>query len=269
MSDTGTGPDSHILVAHGTVAEIDTRASAGAGDQLTLAPGAGSVGLATDAARKPVSLTLLNRAANRRESATVSTTTYHGGADSISFASSARGLVIRHHGPATTLTIKLAVAGGGSVPSVFQSTKVHVPANTTASIPRIHWGSLGTSPVRLRVGNRTRVIQNRLRRLSRLSITSLRSTRPVAHSVSLALHLAPHRLPPATQISFQWVVRRGTSVIATHTMLAGRRSRSARYTLTTPQGGSYRVTATATPVRTSGIAEQAARPAVRTLAFAG
>ena len=140
-------------MSHGALAEIDTQASAGTSDQLILAPGGGSAGFSTNASSKPVALTLLGDSAHRRKVVTVTTTGFRSGSDSVSFAGS--GLVIRHRGAATTLTIELAVSGARTVPATFLTGRVQLPANATARIASVDWASLGTSPLRLNVGART------------------------------------------------------------------------------------------------------------------
>jgi hypothetical protein len=263
VKDTGTGSDTHVLMAHGALAEIDTQANAGSSDQLTLAPAGSGARFATDASRKPVTLTLMGAFSHRREAATVTTTSFRGGSDSVAF--SGGGLVLRHRGAATTLTMRLAVSGAGTVPTTFLTGPVPVPANGTARIARVNWASLGTSSLRLSVGGRALVLRNRLSRLPRVSIVSLRAKRLAGHRVALAVQLARHSLPGDAQLSLQWTLRRRSKAIATTTQLVNGRTRSATYTAAAQPGTSYRGTVTVTALRTRGIAQDASQPATRSV----
>jgi hypothetical protein len=263
IRDNGSGPDTHVLMAHGMLAEIDTRANPGSQDQLTLAPGGSGAGFATDASSKPLALTMLGGFGHRRESATVTTTGFHGGSDNIALAGG--GLVIRHRGAATALTIRLAVSGAGTLPATFESGRVHLPANGTARIAHVNWAGLGRSLLRLRLGGRAVVLRNRLPRLPRLSILSLRAKRLRGARVGLIVRLARRRLPRDTQLLLQWTLRRGTKVAAAYTQLLSGHTRTASYTAAVPPPGGYRATVAVTALRTSGIAQDASRPVTHTL----
>lgn len=285
VTGTGAGADTHTLLGPGFVGQIDTQASHGVSDTLTLTPGGGTVGFSTQAAHKPLTLTLLTDAGPERRSAQISTTSFAGPGDAVAFADSSHtGLSFTHHGRATTFSLTLSAQGPRSAPSVFQSGPLRIGAGAHVRVGSIHWSALGGSTLRVTIGRRTLLVHNRARPTRLATIKRLSAKRGRGGSVSLTIAAQIARMPAGAQLEFTWIVRGAGHVVATHA--------EPGQMLTTPQchvhgicarpgypqtasysfafrpkrAGRYSLTGTVTVVTIHGVTQNASR-ASRTLSF--
>jgi len=266
ITGTGAGPDTHTLIGHGFAGQIDTQASNGVKDTLALLPGGGQVGFSTDAAHKPLTLTLIGSAAKERHTAQISTTSFRGPGDALAFTGGQNGLSFSHHGAATTFSLTLSGLGPRSAPSVFQSGPLHIAAGASAHIGAIHWSLLAGSSVRVTIGAHTIVVRNRLRVPHLASVKTLSAKKGRHGTVSLSIAAALHRLPAGGQLAFVWTVRSGGRVVARHAAVLGAGKTSASYTFTPAHKGRFTLTGTVVVVTISGVA-QSTSEASRNLKF--
>ncbi len=266
ISDTGTGPDTHTLIGHGFAGQIDTQASTGGKDTLALLPGGGQVGFSTEAAHKPLTLTLVAAASNERRTAQISTTSFAGPGDTLAFTAGQSGLAFTHHGGATTFSLTLSGLGPRSAPSIFQSGPLHIAAGATAHIGAIRWSSLAGSSIRVTIGGRTIVVHNRLRASRLASVKTLSAKKGRHGTVSLTIAAALHHAPAGAQLAFIWTVQSGGRVLARHTALERAGRTSASYTFKPAHKGRFTLTGTVVVVTISGVAQTTSK-ASRRLTF--
>jgi hypothetical protein len=288
IADTGSGPDTHTLLGAGFVGQIDTQAAPGTQDSLTLDSSTGKVGFATQAAHKPLTLTLGESVGGERRTAQIATTSFNGPGDALSFTGSHTGLTFTHHGAATTFILTLSAAGPHGAPAVFQSGPLRISARATASIGSIRWSALTGSRVRVRIGRRTLTVRSHLHTKALASIKSLHAKKGHGGTVSLGITAKVDRLPAGAELAFTWVVRSGRHIVATHaelgrtlnynecfkgTHLQGICARPTypqstlyTYAFKPPHKGSYTLTGTVTVVTINGITQSASN-ASRTLRF--
>jgi hypothetical protein len=266
VTGTGAGPDTHTMIGRGFAGQIDTQASKGVKDALTLSPGSGEVGFATKSARKPLTLTLVDGVPRERRTAQIATTSFGGAGDALSFTGSHGGLTFIHHGGATTLSLALSALGPKSAPAVFQSGPLHIGAGASVRIGGIRWDSLTGSTLLIRIGRRTIVVHNRARSPLLASIKTLHAKKGRHGTVSLTIFAALHRLPTGAQLAFAWTVRSGGHVVASHAVLKPLGTRSASYTFKPKRKGRYTLTGTVAVVTISGVTESTSSTS-RTLNF--
>jgi hypothetical protein len=211
---TGSGADSYTLLGSSLIARIGTRAAKGVTDQLTLKPSANTIGFSTTAAHTPVALTMTGTAGGAAHTATVATTSFRGGGDTLSFNGSHTSLTFAHKGLATTFTIVLSSLQHNGAPSSFSSGPLRIGAGQAAQIGGVSWSGLAGGSLRVRIGGHTFTVANhlhlaRLARIARVKATHGR------HGVTLAVTARLARLPRGATVAFVWVVRSGGRIVAT------------------------------------------------------
>jgi hypothetical protein len=287
VTGTGTGPDTHTLLGPSFAGQISTQAAKGVSDTLTLSPSGGTLGFSTQAAHKPLTLTLLGTAGKERRSAQIATTSFAGAGDSAAFTGGQSGLSFTHHGRATTFSLTLSAQGPHSAPAVFQSGSLHVGVGAHVRVGAIRWSGLAGSALRVTIGRHTLTVRNRLHVPRLASIAKLAAKKGSQGTVALTIDAKLNHLPAGEQVAFVWTVRSGHRVVATHAMLGSLLSgsqcdaaivhgicaipkylRPAIYTFTfkPPRHGSYTLTASVTAITISGVTQSASR-ATRTLRF--
>jgi hypothetical protein len=252
VEGTGGGSDTHTLLGHGVIGEIDTQASKGVKDTLTLTPGAGEVGFSTQAQRKPLRLTLTAVVAKESRVAAISTTSFGGRGDSMAFTRAQRAVTLTHHGGATTFSVVLSAVGPRTLPVVFKSGPLRIGAGATARLEDIHWGALGRSAVRVRIGGRTFLLHNHARSAHSASIATLRAR--IHHGrASVTIVRTRRRLPAGSTLAFSWMVRTGGHVVAAHSVEQSAGTYSATYKFKPKRKGRYEVTGTVTVITINGV----------------
>ncbi len=251
VTGTGTGTDTHTFTGQGFTAQVGTRAAPGVADKLTLDP-AGGAGFTTDAASKPLTLTLLEAPGNDHRTAEITTTSFKGAGDSLSFTGAGSGLSFVHHGRATTFSITLSGQSPASTPGVFQSGPLPIGAGQTAQISSIKGDSLTGSALKVSIGGHTLTVRNRYHPAQLTRIISLKATKTGKRAVSLTIRAALHQLPAGAQVTFGWAVQRRGYVVATHALLAPAGTNTARFTFTANHPGRYQLTATVTVITPTG-----------------
>jgi hypothetical protein len=264
ITDTGNGADTHTILGHGFGALVGTSAVRGSVDKLKLSPN--GAGFATNAARKPLSLTLVAAAGSSRRVAGVSTTSFNGAGDTLSFTGGRRGLAFVHRGAGTTFRITLSGLDSRHVPQLFESGRLHIGRGGTALIGGIQWGSLQGSQIRLRLGGRTLVVRNRFHVAQLAAISSLHAQLLHKRAVALRITAARRILPAGALIAYTWIVRRDGRTISSHSVVGRVGVRSASFTFHAERTGSYVLTAAVTVVTIRGVAQSTSR-ATRTLRF--
>jgi hypothetical protein len=285
VTGTGSGPDTHTLLGPSSAGQISTQATKGVSDTLTLSPTGGTLGFSTQAAHKPLTLTLLSIAGQERRSAQIATTSFAGAGDSAAFTGGQNGLSFVHHGRATTFSLTLSAQGPHSAPAVFQSGPLHLGAGAHVRVGAIRWSRLAGSTLRVTIGRHALTVRNRLRAPRLASIYSLAAKKGSKGTVTLAITAKLKSPPAGDQIAFAWIVRSGRRVVATHAMLGrilqdcprngnhiiGVCANSygpATYTFAfkPPRHGSYTLTASVTSITINGVTQSASRT-MRTLRF--
>lgn len=266
VTGTGAGPDTHTLIGHDFAGQIDTTSANGAKDTLTLVPGAGEIGFATQLARKPLTLMLVGALSKERRTAQISTMSFRGPGDMLAFTGSQNGLTFTHHGTATTFSLTLSGLGPRSAPTVFQSGPLHIGANESARIGAIRWSSLGSSTVRMTIGGRSIVVANHARSAHLASIRTLTAKRGRRGTVSLTIATGRRHLPTGARLAFVWTVRSAGRLVSTHAQVAAANARSASYTFKPKGRGHFTLTAVVVVVTISGVT-QSSSEATRKLTF--
>ncbi len=216
---TRSGADSYTLLESGLVAQIDTHASRGVADQLTLRPSANTIGFSTEAADEPVTLSLTGPAAGgAQHNAAVTTTSFHGAGDTMSFTGSHSTVTFVHHGRATTFKIELSSLQHNGSPSNFSSGPLRIGAGQTAHITGVRWSNLIGSTLRVRIGRRTLTVANRARALKLARIARLSAVAGRHGAITLSINARTRRLPRGAAVALVWLVRRGHHLIATHAL---------------------------------------------------
>jgi hypothetical protein len=268
VTETGRGTDTHTFLGPGFVAQVSTPATRGTTDTLTLAPGDGA-GLATSAASKPVSITLIAAHGNGDRTAQVSTTAARGAGIMASFNAARSALTFVNHGQATTFKISLSDTEPSATPATFTSGPIRIGEDGTATIESIKWSSLTDSTLKVKAGRRTMTIRNTYRPAILASVASLKAGKVHHRKIVLSIRDKTRKLPAGTQIAFTWIIRRGRKIIARHSLLTAPSTRTARYTFTARTPGRYTVTAAVTAVVLSGITATTRPSPSRTLKFRG
>ena len=145
-------------------------------DKLTLDPAAGA-GFATTAPSKPLTLKLIGAMGKDRRTVEITTTSFSGAGDLLSFTDSSSGLSFIHNGPATTFTISLWSQGPTSAPTLFQSDPLPIGAGETARLDSIQWDLLTDTTLKVTSGGRTVTVANRLPPPRSATIDSLQVTK--------------------------------------------------------------------------------------------
>jgi hypothetical protein len=262
IAGTGSGPDTYSLVGGRSVAEIGTTASKGSHDELTLDPGANTLGFSTDAARAPVTMTLLDGPGEVRHTTQVRTTSFRGGSDTL--VDSANGPLLKHRGPATTFTFSVTSVQPDGPPATFESGPLDIGANQSASVTDVDWDALAAGTVRVTIGRHTITLHNhmqppRLATIRRLRAEPVKPRERATTAVSLTVSGLLRR-PPAreeTTAAILWTVSRvgGHKVVARHTMPVSARPGpvTAAWKFDAPRAGHYTLAASIDVVSTNGI----------------
>ena len=264
VTDTGRGPDTHTILGHGFAAQLSTTAEHGGLDRLSV--DASGAGFRTNAASKPLDVTLIGAAGKARHVAEVRTTSFRGAGDMLAFTHGRDGLELTHRGKSTMFTITLSALGPHAVPETFTSGPLRIAAGAKAQIGAIRWNSLARSSIRVTVAGRTRLVRNRRHRPHLASIASLTAKKASKGSVSLRLATHLRRLPAGAQLALLLVVRRNGRKLASHLVLSQTPTTAAGFTFHASRRGRYTVTGVASVTTVRG-ATQSSSSAMRTLHF--
>lgn len=267
---TGAGPDAHTLLGSGFIGQIDTRATRGVKDDLTLRPGAGAIGLTTDASRVPLTLTTMGAVRGGWHTVQVTTTSFRGGGDSLTLDHGGNGATFVHKGSATTVSVTLSAIARNSMPASFQSRPLRVGRGQSVQITGARWQDLAGSTLRIRIGGRTFTVANRLRvgRLAAIAALSAKRTRGGQYTLSIRGQLK--KLPRTAHVAFMWVVRRGRRAVGTHALVLERSGGTIvrTWAFKPPRPGRYTFTASVVVVTIHGALASSSRTS-RSVAFKG
>lgn len=220
----GAGAFSAAVLNSRLTALVQGTTRPGATDRITLDGRAGSLTFAAGAGAKPIVATLVSRTgATSARTVTLRTTSFAGGADSLSIT---RGgsVSVRHTGAATRVVLELGGVEKSGAPAAFVTPRIRIGAGETLALsPR--WESLGERTLSVTLtpaGGAARTITVRDAARAAVRIEKPRLGAKVAAgkaTLSIAARVAgPVGRDAQTTVTF--VVLRGTRAVASTTMPA-------------------------------------------------
>jgi autotransporter-associated beta strand protein len=150
VSGASTGTYSASIVHPQYIARvIDTQTSTNMNDTISLVTTTPGLAFSTSATNKPLCLQVMAALTNSSARvATVNTTTYNGGNDTLEFADpQSQTVTFTHNGPATTFTLVLMQSDSQGNPATFTSSTLNVASNASVTFSPSNWAALASAPV--------------------------------------------------------------------------------------------------------------------------
>jgi hypothetical protein len=261
VSTTGdaSGSDTHTLVSRGFAAQLGTTDAAGVANKLSFDPGVGA-GMSTSASNTPLTVTLVGSSGAARNVVELTTTTFKGGSDHVSFSHGGSGLSFVHSGRPTFYTLTLSHQGGPGAAGTFETGRLRVGRGEHVTISSIHWGHLAGNGAAVKINGR--VVRNAYRPRVRLRVGAIRIKRH-GRGFELGIAALVGKLGAGDKLVIGWIIRHGDRVIAHGATAVQGDQRATTVSLKAPANGHYVVTAEVSVLTTTGYTTSAVTASAR------
>jgi hypothetical protein len=233
--------------ARGAVATVETRASRGQVDTLTIEPGSPELAFSTGAAKTDVEYHLAENVGKRGRGVKIATVARKSGEDKASLDGGAVNLV--HSGPATSATLTLSTVGEG-LPSTVTTAPIRVGARQRLQVKPTRWADLGAGASYVVRNRKGKVVKRGKVRLRASRSVSLRSVKARQKGKVVIVSGRVGKAGSSPALAAEVVFRRHGKVVARNGgTLRGRAARAGSFMLPirmarVPKGAKGRVTVT-------------------------
>jgi len=215
----GSGPAAETFISGSFEASIQDAATPGTPAHGSFTPANGSVGYSGSAAA-PVSLNIDRSTGTGPVDASI-TTSSGDGSDQLSVAQSG-SVRIGHTGAPTTFELTLSSEPHNGLPATFTSGPISISGGQTATISGIHWGSLSSGTIGVKVGKRQMVLHNHAALAHLVSVRHVIVHQLAHHQVQVVVTGRLTSQSGALSGVVVWVIRSGKTVLAHHSTSLGR-----------------------------------------------
>lgn len=211
-----SGPAAETFVSGSFEGSVQDATVGGSSAQDSFAPATGSVGY-SGSTTAPVSLNVDRMTGTGPVDASITTSSGHG-FDQLSIAKG--GTVnMAHNGPATTFTLTLSSEPHNGLPSSFTSGPISIGSGQTATISGLHWSSLSSGTISVKVGKHRVLLHNRAPLVRLVSVRQVAVHQLSHHQVQLVIAGKLASRAGAARVVVLWVVRSGKKLLARHDAL--------------------------------------------------
>ncbi len=258
-----TGSYTEALTGGGLDALVSSSARPGVDDRIGVTPDAGRISFATGAGAKPLTIGMVSDPGHSSHSVTLTTTSVHGGSDSLAFQGGS--VRFNHSGPASTVALQLSSVSPSGLPVAFSSGPVHIAAGQSATFTPTSWSGLGAVAATIsgHGAHRRRrlLLRNRLQLPAPVHGLALSVRHGAGRTRVLTIKGRFGKLPSGAQLQLVWIVKRGVGTLERHVLTLTpsqlrQGAHSESFTYTAPAAGRYSFTGRATLIVTHGIIEQ-------------
>jgi hypothetical protein len=213
-----TGSDRHFFASKALFAQVESTSSPGVQDRVRFDP-SGAVSFTTRGEEKSLTISLSSQSKGLTRSVDMTMTATRDAVNELSFDSSGTGVVLRHHGPASTVNLRLSTLATEGGPVTFESEPLKIGPDQTAMFEPLDWRRLDTIDMETvgSAGQQSKVVLKNRAFVGESDATIVdvdvepTVNKPRTSSIQVTSKITAVR--PDDQIAITWIVRHDNVIV--------------------------------------------------------